>query len=179
MRAALYVRTDYTPEHLETLAASVADKAHARRLHAIRAVLQGASRREAATIGGMQRQTLRDWVQRFNAEGPDGLLSRKRSGRPAKLSPGQKLGLIAILTSPSAKQHYGVSCWRLADIASLVKQRYGVELNTISVSRMLRGLGFINNRVEWLPAEAPPNPAAPSRERLQPRENRSPQLVAS
>jgi transposase len=153
MPTALFVRTDYTPEQLETMAASVANKAHARRLRAIGAVLRGASRSEAAAIGGMQRQTLRDWVQRFNAEGPEGLLSRKPSGRPAKLSPSQKRELIAILKTPAAKQLYGVQRWRLTDVTALVKNRYSVELNAISVSRMLRALGFIYNGAEWLPAE--------------------------
>ena len=153
MRIALYVRTDYTPGQLETMAASLANKAHARRLRAIGAVLRGASRGEAASVGGMQRQSLRDWVLRFNAHGLEGLLPRKRPGRPAKLSPEQKHELVAILKSPAAKRHYGVCHWRLTDVAGLVKDRYGVELKTVSVGRMLRALGFVNTRTEWLPAE--------------------------
>jgi transposase len=149
MATALFVSTDYTPERLETVAASVTDRAHARRLRAIAAILRGASRQEAAAIGGMERQTLRDWVQRFNSEGPDGLLSRKPSGRPAKLAYAQKRELLALLTSPAVKERYGVGRWRLADIAALVKDRYGVRLNEISVGRMLRSLGVVYNGCEW------------------------------
>ena len=153
MASAMFVRSDYTPDELEALAARIADKAHARRLCAIAAVLKGANRRAAASIGGMQRQTLRDWVERFNAEGPEGLISRKPPGRPTKLSPGQKRELIAILASPSVKLHYGVSRWRLADIASLIQSRYGVALNATSVGRMLRALEFTDDGEQWSPAD--------------------------
>lgn len=149
MPPVLLVRNDYTPEGLEAVAASSKDKAQVRRLRAIAAVLKGISRREAAAIGGMQRQTLRDWVQRFNAEGPDGLVSRKPCGRPAKLSAGQKRELIAFLTSKAAKESYPVARWRLADVAVIVRDRYGVKLNEISLSRMLRSLGLDYDGTEW------------------------------
>jgi hypothetical protein len=66
------VRRDYSSRELRRLATRVKDAAQARRLLAIAAVLTGSSREEAAEIGGMDRQTLRDWVIRFNEEGPDG-----------------------------------------------------------------------------------------------------------
>ncbi len=149
MPPALFVRNDYTPEYLEALAETVFDRAHARRLRAIAAVLKGASRQQAAEIGGMQRQTLRDWVQRFNAEGLEGLARRKSSGRPPKLSAGQKRELVALLSSAAAKKRHGVTLWRLSAITQVIKERFGVELNEISVSRTLRSLGLIYDGSEW------------------------------
>jgi hypothetical protein len=75
MGHAIPVRTDYTAGEVRRLAQRAKDAAQTRRLLAIAAVLDGALREEAATIGGMDRQTLRDWVIRFNEQGPDGLCS--------------------------------------------------------------------------------------------------------
>ena len=75
MGQAIPVRTNYTAGEVRRFAQRAKDAAQARRLLAIAAVLDGASREEAATIGGMDRQTLRDWVIRFNEQGPDGLIN--------------------------------------------------------------------------------------------------------
>src|SRR6266516_4377729 len=75
MGHAIPVRTDYTAGEVRRIAQRAKDAAQARRLLAIAAVLDGASREEAAKIGGMDRQTLRDWVIRFNEQGPDGLIN--------------------------------------------------------------------------------------------------------
>src|SRR5215467_13891372 len=82
MGRAIAVRTDYTAEEIRGLGKRVKDAAQARRLLAIAAVLDGASRTEAAKIGGMDRQTLRDWVIRFNDQGPDGLINIPSPGLP-------------------------------------------------------------------------------------------------
>ena len=73
MGQAVPVRTDYTAGEVRRFAIRAKDGAQARRLLALAAVLDGASRAEAAKIGGMHRQTLRDWVIRYNEQGPDGL----------------------------------------------------------------------------------------------------------
>ena len=82
---AVAVRTDYTAGEVRRLAKRAKDAAQARRLLAIAAVLDGASRTDAATVGGMDRQTLRDWVIRFNNQGPDGLINIPSPGVPPKL----------------------------------------------------------------------------------------------
>ena len=82
MGQAIAVRTDYTAGEVRRLAKRAKDAAQARRLLAIAAVLDGASREEAAKIGGMDRQTLRDWVIRFNEQGPDGLINIPSPGVP-------------------------------------------------------------------------------------------------
>ena len=85
MGQAIAVRTDYTAGEVRRFAKRAKDAAQARRLLAIAAVLDGASREEAAKIGGMDRQTLRDWVIRFNEQGPDGLINIPSPGVPPKL----------------------------------------------------------------------------------------------
>src|SRR5271165_6432511 len=85
MGRAIVVRTDYTSGDVRRVAQRVKNAAQARRLLAIAAVLDGSSREQAAKIGGMDRQTLRDWVIRFNAQGPEGLISKSAPGAPCKL----------------------------------------------------------------------------------------------
>ena len=82
------VRTDFSAVELRRLARRAEDSDQVRRLLAIAAVLDGASRAEAAKVGGMDRQTLRDWVIRFNEQGPDGLINVPAPGAPAKLNTG-------------------------------------------------------------------------------------------
>jgi putative transposase len=86
MGHAIPVRTDYTAGEVRRFAQRAKDAAQARRLLAIAAVLEGASREEAAKIGGMDRQTLRDWVIRFNEQGADGLINIPSPGMPPKLN---------------------------------------------------------------------------------------------
>src|SRR6266513_5826699 len=83
MGQAIPVRTGYTAGEVRRFAKRAKDAAQARRLLAIAAVLDGASREEAATIGGMDRQTLRDWVIRFNEQGPEGLINKSSRARQA------------------------------------------------------------------------------------------------
>src|SRR5207247_8465591 len=80
MGRAIAVRADYTSGEVRRVAQRVKNAAQARRLLAIAAVLDGAARQEAAKIGGMDRQTLRDWVIRFNEQGPDGLINKASPG---------------------------------------------------------------------------------------------------
>ena len=90
MGAAVGLREDFGADELRRLAAKVKDAAQARRLLALAAVRDGMNRTEAARIGGMDRQTLRDWAHRFNQYGPNGLIDIKPTGRPSKLSDEQK-----------------------------------------------------------------------------------------
>src|SRR3979411_1351486 len=90
MSAAIALRADFEAEELRCLAGRVKDVHQARRLLALAAVYEGMDREEAARIGGMDRQTLRDWVHRFNEQGVEGLINAKSPGRPSKLSLEQK-----------------------------------------------------------------------------------------
>ena len=80
MPARVFLRTDFTADDLRKLAAKSSDAHQSRRLLSLAAVRDGMRRGDAARIGGMDRQTLRDWVHRFNAEGPEGLIDRKSPG---------------------------------------------------------------------------------------------------
>ena len=97
MGQAIAVRTDYTASEVRRFAKRAKDAAQARRLLAIASVLDGASREDAAKIGGMDRQTLRDWVIRFNEQGPDGLINIPSPGVPPKLDDTHKAFLARIV----------------------------------------------------------------------------------
>lgn len=142
MPRALNLRLDYTANDLRRLAGKTKDGAQAIRLLALAAVAEGLSRSEAARIGGMKPQTLRLWVQRFNKFGPDGLLNRKSTGRPPKLTPQQKKELGAIVAAGPNLKSDGITRWRLADLVVVIKERFGVEHDEVSVRRILKELGF-------------------------------------
>lgn len=142
MSAAIALREDFTAEDLRRLARQSRDTRQCRRLLALAAVAEGRSRAEAAEIGGMDRQTLRDWVHRFNAEGPEGLLDRKTEGPPAKLTAEQKAELAAIVELGPDREETGLVRWRRVDLKAVIEDRFGVVYHERSVSRLLHELGF-------------------------------------
>jgi len=142
MGAAVGVREDFGAAELRRLAAKAKDGAQARRLLALAAVGDGMNRTEAARIGGMDRQTLRDWVHRFNQHGPDGLLDVKPPGRRPKLSDEQKEALKQLVEAGPDPEKDGVVRWRCVDLKRVVGQRFGVDLSEVSLGRVLKKLGF-------------------------------------
>jgi transposase len=90
-------------------------------------VLDGMRRADAAGRAGMDRQTLRDWVIRFNAEGIEGLCDRPRSGRPSWLDDGQLAAFKAFMLRGPDPERDGVSSWRAKDLCRLVEDRFGVS----------------------------------------------------
>ena len=135
-------RTEFSAEELRRLARRSKDTYQSRRLLALGLVLDGASRTEAARAAGMDRQTLRDWVIRYNEEGIDGLCDRPRSGRPGRLSPAQ-LGELAQLVEdgPDVAVH-GVVRWRCVDLKAQIQARFEVTLSERQVERILKRLKF-------------------------------------
>jgi transposase len=113
---AVAVRTDYTVGQVRRLAKRAKDAPQARRLLAIAAVLDGASRRDAARIGGMDRQTLRDWVIRFNDQGPDGLINIPSPGLPPRLDARHRAFLARIVEEGPIPAVHGVVRWRACDL---------------------------------------------------------------
>src|ERR1700737_1954603 len=124
--AVAITRKDYTAAQLRRAAARTDDANAARRMLALAQVMDGKTRGEAAASCGMDRQTLRDWVHRYNAEGLDGLCDRSAPGATPRLSPEQR-GEVAELVrqGPNLAEH-GVVRWRRADLARVIEQRYGV-----------------------------------------------------
>jgi len=142
MGTAVAVRTDYTSKELRRLAARVKDAAQARRLLAIAGVLDGNSRAEAAKIGGMDRQTLRDWVIRFNEQGPDGLVNKLSPGGPSKLSDEHKAFLVRIVEEGTMPAIHGVVRWRACDLIMRLYEEFGISVSDDTVYRALKALGF-------------------------------------
>ena len=93
------LRADFNAPRLRAIARRAKDAAQTRRLLALAAVYDGARRTEAATIGGVTLQIVRDWVMKFNAHGPDGLIDRKAPGQPSKLTEAHRAALKAVIES--------------------------------------------------------------------------------
>lgn len=123
MPSAVKLRTDFTASELRRLAKKAKDVNQSRRLLSLAAVLDGMSRTEAAMIGGMDRQTLRDWVHRFNAAGPDGLLDNWASGPVPRLSAAQKGGSALIIASATWERFSGNSASRTSLRGRVIRPR--------------------------------------------------------
>jgi transposase len=134
------------------------DARAARRMLALALVLEGSSREEAARAAGMDRQTLRDWVHRYNAEGLPGLHDRRRPGRKPRLTPEQEAELATAVDRGPDPERDGVVRWRRIDLKALIKARYDVELHERSVGKVLRRLGFA--RLSVRPKHPLSDPAA-------------------
>ncbi len=136
-------RTEATADDLRNAARASKNVGQACRLLAIALILDGHSRTEAARATGMDRQTLRDWVHRYNAEGMAGLLDRARSGRPNRMSDAHLAELDRIVGAVPNGAAHGPACWPVADLQRIIAERFGVMLSPRSISRILnrRGLG--------------------------------------
>jgi transposase len=142
MGQAIAVRTDYTAGELRRLAKRVKEAAQARRLFAIAAVLDGASRTEAAKIGGMDRQTLRDWVIRFNDQGPDGLINIPSPCVPPKLDAIHRAFLARLVEEGPIPAVHGVVRWRACDLIMRLHEEFGISVSDDTIYRALKDLGF-------------------------------------
>ena len=137
---ALMIREDVPPVELRRLAKTEDDPRVARRLLAIAAALDGMSREAAARIAGMDRQTLRDWVIRYNRGGPAGLSDHWGDGRPCRLTEGQQATLKAIVLQGPDPEVDGVSTWRLVDLCRIVRERFGVTYGETGMGRLMHDL---------------------------------------
>ncbi len=135
-------RSDLSAEELRGAARRTKDGYQARRLLGLALVLDGASRKAAARAAGMNRQTLRDWVHRYNAQGVEGLCDRARSGRPPRLSEAQLGELARLVEAGPDPARHGVVRWRCVDLREEIKQRFEVEISERHVGRLLKRLGF-------------------------------------
>ena len=110
------------------------------RILAIAHVLDGVSRTEAAEACGMDRQTLRDWIHRYNAAGVAGLADLPRSGRTAALSAEQQAEFRALVLAGPELARDGVVRWRCIDLRSVIAKRFEVTMHERSVGKLLRRL---------------------------------------
>jgi transposase len=142
MAAAIGVRTDHTPADLRRFARRCGDRDQVRRLLAMALILDGGSRSDAAKIAGVTLQIVRDWVLRFNADGPDGLATRKAPGRASILNNEQRVRLTEIVEAGPIPAAHGVVRWRLADLAQWVWDEFQVSVTRHTLSRELRAMGY-------------------------------------
>ena len=140
--SALTIRRDRTPVVLRKQARVESDRRVARRILAIASALDGMSREDAARSAGMDRQTLRDWVIRYNEHSLDGLVDRPRDGRPPKLDVEEKAELYRIVLAGPDPETSGLSAFTRDDLVAICKQRFGKSLHATSMGRILRELGL-------------------------------------
>src|ERR1700747_781219 len=142
MGQALSVRTDFSAGEVRRIAKRAKDAAQARRVLAIAAVLDGDPRQDAAKIGGMDRQTLRDWVIRFNEQGADGLINIPSPGVPPKLNSRNKAFLARIVDEGPILAIHGVVRWRACDLIMRLYEEFGLSVSDDTIYRALKKLGF-------------------------------------
>jgi transposase len=139
---AIPLRGDFKAYQLRDLARKTKDGPQARRLLALAAIYDGATRTEAAKIGGVGLQIIRDWVLRFNARGPDGLLDGKSPGQPSKLNDAQRQAIVRMIESGPIPAVHGVVRWRLIDLAQWVFEEFRITIAKQTLSRELRAMGY-------------------------------------
>ena len=136
------LRSDFDAANLRAAARRSKDAAQARRLLALAAVYDGATRTEAAKIGGVTLQIVRDWVVKFNAQGPDGLIDRKAPGQPSRLNDTHRAALAKIIESGPIPAVHGVVRWRIVDLCQWIWEEFRVGIARQTLSRELRALGY-------------------------------------
>jgi transposase len=143
-KAVELTRADHSAEAFRQAASCCGDADAARRMLALAMVREGASRADAARLCGMDRQTLCDWVHRYNAMGLAGLYDNKqtRRGPKPRLSPEQKQAVAEIVRQGPDPAEHGVVRWRRIDLARVIQARFGVLLGVRAVGTLLRSLGF-------------------------------------
>lgn len=141
-KALTITRADFTAEELREAAARSNDANAARRMLALALVLEGYRRGKAANLCGMDRQTLRDWVIRYNAEGTAGLCNRISPGPKPRLTPEQEAAVAELVRKGPDLATDGVVRWRRLDLARVIQTSFNVTLAGRSVGAMLRRLGF-------------------------------------
>ncbi len=142
MAAAIGLRSDYSADALRGLAKASRDAKQTRRLLTLASIYEGGRRTQAARIGGVGLQIVRDWVVRFKADGPAGLVDRKAPGQAARLTAEQLAALAQAVEDGPKPYLHGVVRWRLGDLAAWLREEFGVSVSETTVSRALKRLGF-------------------------------------
>src|SRR4051794_4386360 len=159
MRPGIALRPDYDAAQLWALAKASRNAGQSRRLLALAEIYDGGSRTKAARIGGVGLQTVRDWVVRVNARGPEGLIDGKAPGNTCKLNDSQRQALVNIVESGPMPAIHGVVRWRLTDLTLWIWEEFRISLSETTLSRELRSLGY--RKLSARPRHYAPKPAAP------------------
>jgi transposase len=142
MAAGIAVREDFDASQLRRLGRTTRDAKQSRRLLALAEIYDGGSRGDAARIGGVGLQIVRDWVLRFNARGPDGLIDGKAPGKAPKLNEVQRQALGRMVESGPIPAVHGVVRWRLIDLMQWIWEEFQISIAKQTLSRELRAMGF-------------------------------------
>jgi putative transposase len=142
MRKPVPLRADYDATQLRRLARASEDAAQVRRLLALAMIYEGSSRTEAAEVGGVTLQVVRDWVLRFNEHGPAGLIDRKAPGQPSRLNDEHRAALVAMVESGPIPAVHEVVRWRIIDLCQWLWQEYEITVSKQTLSRELRTMGY-------------------------------------
>ena len=142
MPTAVGLRPDWDAKRVRVAAREARDADQVRRLLAIAAAYEGQDRRAAAKLGAMAPQRLRDWVRRFNAQGPEGLIDRKPAGAARRLSAEQEAELAALIEAGPEFERDGVVRWRCVDLQRLILARWNIAYHERTIGKLLRRLGF-------------------------------------
>lgn len=136
------LRPDFDATRLRRAARASKNAGQARRLLALATIYEGATRTQAAAIGGVTLQVVRDWVVRFNAHGPDGLLDRKAPGQPSRLDDEQRAALAAMVESGPMPAVHGVVRWRLIDLCQWVWEEFRISVSRQTLGRELHAMRY-------------------------------------
>jgi transposase len=142
MASAVVLREDFDGAGLRRLARLSVDANQVRRLLALAVIYDGGARRAAAEVGGVGLQTVRDWVLRFNANGPEGLLDGKAPGPRPVLGAEHKQALAEIIEQGPIPASHGVVRWRIVDLMQWLFDEFGVSVSKQTLSRDLRAMGY-------------------------------------
>ena len=136
------LRTDFDATTVRIAALKSKNGAQARRLLALAAIYEGASRTEAARIGGVTLQIIRDWVMKFNVAGPDRLIDRKAPGQPSLLNATHRAALVEAIERGPIPAVHGVVRWRIIDLVQLLWDDFSLSVSRPTLSREMRALGY-------------------------------------
>lgn len=142
MARGIPLRDDFTGDDLRALARTTKNAKQARRLLALSVIYDGGARSAAAAHAAVSVQAVRDWVLRFNAAGPAGLLDGKSTGAPARLNAAQRAALARVVDDGPTPYRDGVVRWRLSDLAAWLHEEFAISVDQSTVSRTLRAMGF-------------------------------------
>lgn len=142
MGRAIELRKDFDGDALRRLARTSRDSNQTRRLLSLAVICDGGSRTSAAKLGGVTLQIVRDWVMRFNTEGPDGLKNHWGGGAQAKLIDEHRAALAEMVERGPIPAIHGVVRWRLCDLAAELHERFGVSVEETTIGRALRKMGY-------------------------------------
>jgi transposase len=142
MRPGIELRQDYDAARLRALAKATRNAGQSRRLLALAEIYDAGTRTKAARVGGVGLQTIRDWVMRFNAHGPEALVDGKAPGNVCKLSAHQREALLALVESGPIPAVHGVVRWRLKDLVQWLWDEFRIAVSETTLGRELRALGY-------------------------------------